>query len=894
MNSTKTPTGAPTVQPGPTPFPTSVDARVSSDQLETTVILYAAVGLVCVIVHGFLRTYVRSKYSPRCRHVEEEAVAPEVPRLPWKWFFPLLHPNADEMVLKFAGLDAYVTIRFISLAAKLFGLLAPLGLIFLGTVYATQGSIDNLSSTTKFSEMDRFTMQYVSGGQGAGSRLLWLPCIFVYIFTTIGLWLLHREYLRIVPLQREFLLHTYKATYSAIIERIPKELASRRALRRYFETIYPGSVKKVNLVPMNKTAADLQSALDERRNILQLLENAVMLEHIRNDHHVDDEGSLKDGWTAEAFVFSPSKAWMGMRCLCYGALCHLCGQGRRIHAIPYFQEELQKLNERISEMQTDLRKQIYDERDATYAYSSNDDDAEIGDGHDAWKYTDDKYREAQWLLGDHSTDNESGQFAAFVTFNNKTASLGVTRSMRREGNNLIVSPAPEPVDVNWSRIGCHPGAILLSRILVISLNILLLLGFGFLTSTISLTTNLDNIRQGWSDLDNFLEDNPWAVPIVDQIAPLLLVIAFAVVPPILNLILDLRFELSESSKEKSFFMNYTAFLVFQLFLFFQISGAVVGVFAQSFENPREFVNLLAQMIPSNATFFMQFITIRMFWILPGAELLRVSSLAVAFIVRPLFCSVRSRTPRERRDDTCGCRNLGTPGDAWHGLINAQFMLILCIGVTYSVVAPLVLLFCLVYFAFALLIFRNQLLYVYVKRWETGGSNWTNIGIAYLAAFVILHLTMLGVFALSEAPIQGVLMLPPLVVTLAYMFFLYTLYDTTTSFVSLADARKFDIQFQANPDADPKMAAPDYSHPTLLEPSEARPESLGMMLAELTALQTNGPEADANTWGALLRFDDLLRQTREVDDADRMEQESRREREEEGNVLEPDSDRLVLS
>lgn len=53
--------------------------------------------------------------------------------------------------------------------------------------------------------------------------------------------------------------------------------------------------------------------------------------------------------------------------------------------------------------------------------------------------------------------------------------------------------------------------------------------------------------------------------------------------------------------------------------------------------------------------------------------------------------------------------------------NAGFLLVLCIGVTYSVMAPLVLLFALVYFFFALVVFRNQLLFVYVKQFESGGT-----------------------------------------------------------------------------------------------------------------------------------------------------------------------------
>jgi len=360
-----------------------------------------------------------------------------------------------------------------------------------------------------------------------------------------------------------------------------------------------------------------------------------------------------------------------------------------------------------------------------------------------------------------------------------------------------------------------------------------------LTSTISATTNLTSIRSKWAALDDFLSANSWAVPVFEQIAPLLLVIAFALVPPVLNLILDLRFDMSESAKSNSFFANYYVFLVTQMFLFFQISGAIIEVLTQSWDNPRELINTIAQMIPNNATFFMQFITIRMFWVLP-VELVRLSDIVVGFLIKPIFCG-RARTPRERRNDACGCRTFGTPGEPDYGSFNAQVALMLSIVITYSVMAPLVLVFGLIYFAVALVVFRHQLLYVYVKKFESGANNWPKLAIVYLFSLIIFQLTMLGIFALCGAPAQSTLMVLPIVATFSYGMFMKRTYEHGNFFVSLSDARKYDIQCVATrSDYNPL----DFSHPVLNEPAHVEPTSVAEMREQLRKLHNPDSLGDA--------------------------------------------------
>ena len=105
---------------------------------------------------------------------------------------------------------------------------------------------------------------------------------------------------------------------------------------------------------------------------------------------------------------------------------------------------------------------------------------------------------------------------------------------------MFVNLAKDPTDVIWENVGREKRLKFCISGLVILLDFVLLVGFGVFTSAISASTNLDAIRQGWPALDQVLTEKPWLVVVFDQVAPLLLVIIFALVPPIQGLIIELH------------------------------------------------------------------------------------------------------------------------------------------------------------------------------------------------------------------------------------------------------------------------------------------------------------------------------------------------------------------
>ncbi|CAJ1816556.1 unnamed protein product [Sphenostylis stenocarpa] len=82
-----------------------------------------------------------------------------------------------------------------------------------------------------------------------------------------------------------------------------------------------------------------------------------------------------------------------------------------------------------------------------------------------------------------------------------------------------------------------------------------------------------------------------------------------------------------------------------------------------------------------------------------------------------------------------------------------------LGVTYFVLSRLILPFLLVYFCLGYIIYRNQLLNVYVAKYETGGEFWPTVHNCTIFSLILMHIIVIGIFGLKKLPLASALTLP---------------------------------------------------------------------------------------------------------------------------------------
>ena len=183
--------------------------------------------------------------------------------------------------------------------------------------------------------------------------LLWMYVFFVYLFSTLALYLLVTETKKIIRIRQDYLGSQSTVTDRTIrLSGIPEELRSEEMIKETIENLQIGKVESVLLC---KDWSELDRLMAQRMIVLRKLEeawtvymghqkhggNRVLLQgstpgpnsHEENSRLLDGEAENYDR-TANR---PKTRIWYG-----FGGL-----QSRKIDAIDYYEEKLRKLDEQI-------------------------------------------------------------------------------------------------------------------------------------------------------------------------------------------------------------------------------------------------------------------------------------------------------------------------------------------------------------------------------------------------------------------------------------------------------------------------------------------------------------------------------------------------------------------
>ena len=108
-------------------------------------------------------------------------------------FIQLATINDDDL-LKAIGMDAYVFLRFLKLAATVLSITSFLGLIILLPVYFTGEGNDNIFGINLYSMANLKT----------NSSRLWASWVFTYVYTIIFLYFIHLEYKNFAAKRKQY------------------------------------------------------------------------------------------------------------------------------------------------------------------------------------------------------------------------------------------------------------------------------------------------------------------------------------------------------------------------------------------------------------------------------------------------------------------------------------------------------------------------------------------------------------------------------------------------------------------------------------------------------------------------------------------------------------------
>ncbi|GAA5932719.1 hypothetical protein JCM10213_006311 [Rhodosporidiobolus nylandii] len=789
-------------------LPTGQLGKYQGPWFSTQLTLSLSVGLGSFLLFCALRRIERFKvlyaprtllqgFSPHEVHDQESFFG---------WLMPTLR-TSEFVVLQLVGLDAAVLLSFLrtgflfflTCSILAFTILVPINFRENGT---SEGVPPITNHTNSFipSQYSFSTALHASKPLTHGSTLyLTSHLVFTYLFTILALVFLHRNWKRYIPLRQLFsleLAHSIPAR-TVMVTALPPQLRSERALADYFEGISLGQGGggtdatlaenrsagglAVESVVVTRAIGSMRELLERRTSTLRTLENAWS-KFLGNPVPVDGKKPVF-GYDAD---YEVDRILHGPEANSEGA-----GESGASHS----RESSARSGRLIDVDDNEV------ENGAGEAEGDEDDDLEarllaparptivntarkrptlrphwFSKKVDALDYYAEQFRKADEAVRKRRKGKFRPTGVAFVTFQSLAAAQIVAQAVHYPSpTEFRTELAPEPRDIHWFNLNLSGTSVFARQIIVILTLLFLLSVWSVPVAALATLLSWDTIHDVAPRFAKLLGRSPRLRGFVQTSLPSLALVAFNnFLPMFLEALSVFQGLQARSWIELSLLKKYHISLLFTT-LFVFITSSTYSLLQDISESPAKVLDKLATTLPGARNFFVSYV------MLAGLAIMPLQLLELASVVPRAFYQVFfTRTPREHAE-------LNAPTMPNLGVIYPQALLIWTLGLTYSIITPLILPFTALYFGLAYLVYKYRFLFVFYRPYESRGQAWpvayNRVGLALL----IFQVFMLGLFTVRKAFLLSALVVPLLIATAYTIYHLGETYGPLARFVNLSQA-----------------------------------------------------------------------------------------------------------
>ncbi|QDS77332.1 hypothetical protein FKW77_005054 [Venturia effusa] len=332
--------------------------------------------------------------------------------------------------------------------------------------------------------------------------------------------------------------------------------------------------------------------------------------------------------------------------------------------------------------------------------------------------------------------------SAFIQFNSQVAAHMACQSVSHHMPSHMAPRLVEiaPGDVIWDNMSMKWWERYLRMILVVAIVAGLVLAWAVPVSFLTSLANLSDIRDRWPHIFGFIDDIPaWLRSALQGILPPALTAALlALLPVILRLLATQQGVPTGMGVELSVQGFYFAFIFVQLFLIVTLASSIFTTLGKLAKNPGDIFNELGRTIPTSSNYFFSYMILQALSVSSGA-LFQVGSLVVWFLLRPIL----DNTARQKFN-----RQLNLPSVQW-GTFFPVYTNFGCIGLIFSVISPLIMIFNIITFSLFWIAYRYNTLYVNKFRFDTGGLLFPKAVNQLFTGIYVMEIALIGLFLTVE-------------------------------------------------------------------------------------------------------------------------------------------------
>lgn len=331
--------------------------------------------------------------------------------------------------------------------------------------------------------------------------------------------------------------------------------------------------------------------------------------------------------------------------------------------------------------------------------------------------------------------------SAFVQFNHQVAAHMASQAV---SHHIPKQMAPrlveiDPYDVIWDNMSMPWWQSYIRTAIVVVTILAMIVLWAFPVAFTGTLSQLQTLAAEVKWLNWILRAPKVILNIIQGVLPaVFLSILMFLLPITLRFLIKFQGAQSGMLVELSVQQYYFCFLFVQLFLVVSISGAATTLisFFSSPESITSIPQLLATDIPKASNYFFSYMLLQALSVSGGA-LVQVGSLIGWFVLAPLLDS----TARQKFQRQTNLSNI-----QW-GTFFPVYTNLACIGLIYSVISPLIMIFNIVTFTLFWFVYRYNTLYVTRFTRDTGGLLYPNAINTTFTGLYVLEIVLIGLFFL---------------------------------------------------------------------------------------------------------------------------------------------------
>ncbi|KAG5249077.1 CSC1 protein [Salix suchowensis] len=366
-------------------------------------------------------------------------------------------------------------------------------------------------------------------------------------------------------------------------------------------------------------------------------------------------------------------------------------------------------------------------------------------------------------------DSKSILPVSFVSFNSRWGAAVCAQTQQSKNPTLwLTNWAPEPRDIYWRNLAIP---------FVVCSGFFYMIPIAFVQSL----ANLEGLEKVAPFLRPVIELKLIKSFLQGFLPGLALKIFLYILPTVLMVMSKVEGYIAHSALERRAAAKYYYFMLVNVFLGSIIAGtAFEQLDAFLHQSPTQIPRTIGVSIPMKATFFITYIMVDG-WAGIAGEILRLKPLII-FHLKNMFL-VKTERDREKAMN---------PGSVGFPKTLPRLQLYFLLGIVYAVVTPILLPFILVFFAFAYLAYRHQIVNVYNQQYESAAAFWPHVHSRIIASLLISQLLLLGLLSTKKAANSTPLLVILPILTLSFHNYCKSRFEPAFRKYPLEEAMEKDI------------------------------------------------------------------------------------------------------